>query len=117
MALDRKKFATEMLKEWGLYDKGWRVKYPAATAMMKAGYHKDTLGYTEPFTKTIGIHPDHLKLDTFVDFKDTVLHEIAHALVMETYEMGYLLPPHGSHWKAMAKHVGAYPDAAGLPEA
>jgi hypothetical protein len=112
--MNRKAYVKDMVKSFGLA--GWTVKFDSDKALRADGYHRDTLGYAEPMTKTIGISASHLKSASDVQFIDTVLHEISHALIFETSPKAYMLPAHGKHWKMMAKLVGAYPAAGGLPE-
>jgi len=42
-----------------------------------------------------------------LDIKDTILHEIAHAVMQERYP--YIRPGHGDMWKKIAKEIGCRP--------
>lgn len=65
-------------------------------------HDKNFAGYTIHKAKEIGLSQVFLKMNTPKEVKDTVLHEIAHALCPEGED-------HGPLWKETAKKLGARP--------
>lgn len=87
----------------------------ALKLMKKHGLEKWTLvldnsksyaGYVIHKEKHIGLSRFFLQRDNKFEVQDTVLHEIAHALLPE----GTL---HSKEWKELAKKIGAYPSYSG----
>lgn len=66
---------------------------------------KNQLGVCNPFTRTIGLSNIAIKYLSVEENKDTILHEIAHALQYQ--EMGYT--KHDSHFYGYCRKVGANP--------
>lgn len=88
-------FANEQLNKWKLSEKGWRFQWCRA---------KRFLGFCCPNTRTIQVSIKYVEGGTpFETLKDTVLHEIAHALA--GCHNG-----HNEKWKAMCLIVGAKPE-------
>lgn len=89
-------WATQLMKAHGLIEKGWSFKINSRYSRALG-----TCNYTK---KSIQICKDHVKTDTYDTVLDTLLHEIAHALV----GMGH---GHNKVWQAMALRIGAKPVA------
>lgn len=67
---------------------------------------KKTLGYADLGIKEIGISKWHIEGSSTDSVKDTILHEIAHAIAYEKYgEQG-----HGNLWKKVCLEIGANPE-------
>lgn len=82
--------ALAMMTEYGLIAKGWSFAFDRA---------KSRLGATKFHIKTITLSPYVAAYSTEEQIRQTMLHEIAHAL----------LPPeagHGAQWKALAARIG-----------
>lgn len=60
-------------------------------------------GQCDQIDKVITVSQHHIDEQTLDEVRDTILHEIAHALV------GRFVKPHGKEWKAMAVRLGANP--------
>lgn len=91
-----KTFAKENLKKYNLSCNNWKFKFLKNEGLK-------ILGVCVHSKKTIYISPYHVKENTLEQAKDTILHEIAHAL---TPNCG-----HGKKWKAVAREIGAVPRA------
>ena len=63
-----------------------------------------TLGQTLLAGKTIRISRSHIQLNDWPTVKETVLHEIAHALADEKH--GRYIKAHGPEWRRIAADVG-----------
>lgn len=85
---------TQMLKH-GLYDEGWTFGWDTA---------KRRLGMCCYKRKRISLSVDYVRLNDRAVVLDTILHEIAHALVGWGHK-------HGPVWQAKAVAVGAKPVA------
>src|SRR5271166_5291042 len=83
-------FATELLEEFGLND--WSVVWDRS--------HKNA-GQCQPSVKHISLSAPLMALWTFEQSKDTILHELAHALTL-----GH---GHDRIWKAKCREIGADP--------
>jgi len=85
--------AADLMKQHGLTDKGWTFEL---------SNHKTFLGECDHFNKTISYSKYFLHVSP-EQLKDTMLHEIAHALVH---------PKHGHDevWRAKAIEIGARPE-------
>ncbi len=85
----------ELQKEnWGLT--GWKINF---------SYAKRTLGHCNCRKKLISISDAYMKSNPFEVMKDTLLHEIAHALQFEKTGK----TNHGREWKKIASTVGCSP--------
>ena len=80
----------DLLKQWGLREKGW-------TFAVSRG--KNTLGSCVYRTKTIKISKYLIQLGTDKEVRDTVLHEIAHALAGGK-------AGHGPLWRMKCRQIG-----------
>jgi hypothetical protein len=88
---EAEKLATNLMRQHGLHD--WQFKWDRATKRL------GSCNYTK---KRITLSAHQTKKRQELDVKDTILHEIAHAL----------LPPrtgHGKLWKAKCMEIGAKP--------
>ena len=81
--------------KYGLIDSGWDYHYDNA---------KRRLGLCNYSHKTIYFSLPFVDINTIDRMHNTVLHEIAHALIGPGYGHGYF-------WKAKAKYIGARPQA------
>ena len=90
-----KEMAKELFAKHGLDKQGWRLEFDTA---------KRRNGVCRYATKTIGISLHYMKLNTPELVRDTLLHEIAHALTPR--DAG-----HGRQWKQMCAEIGAMPVA------
>lgn len=90
--------ARSLMDQHGLHN--WRVVIDTGA--------KRRLGRTRLWAREIGLSEYHVTMHTDADIRDTILHEIAHALV------GHQKRPHGKEWRAMARKVGANPRATNI---
>jgi predicted SprT family Zn-dependent metalloprotease len=99
----RLSLAQEMIEsafeEHGLGAKGWTFSWDRARLRFGACW---------PKRKRISLSRVLTELNDTDHVRDTILHEIAHALVFERY--GYLRG-HGPEWQALALQLGATPQA------
>ena len=85
--------AYDLLKEHGLYQKGWSFQWDNAKRRFGVcKYQSQVIGLSKPLTLA----------NDEIQVRDTILHEIAHALT----------PGHGhdSVWKAKCVEIGAKPE-------
>lgn len=92
-------YARELMDEHGLYF--WKLQTDGA---------KHRLGQCNHNTKTLSFSRVLTEHNPPEMFHDTVLHEIAHALV------GVVDDPHGEEWKAMARSIGIENPQAGADD-
>lgn len=84
--------SNQLLKQHGLYEAGWRFTWLKSTRTLGLCMHrKKLIGYSRHWTS----RPDG-------EIRNTILHEIAHALA----GVGH---GHGPVWKRMAREIGAIP--------
>ena len=81
-------------QKWGL--KGWELNF---------SNRKRTLGHCNCTKKVISVSNAYLKTNPFGVMKDTLLHEIAHALQFDKTGR----TDHGKEWKSIACDVGCRP--------
>lgn len=88
--IDARVMAIAGMKKWGLLEKGWAFEFDRATSR---------LGLTNFTQRKITISKYFTGAATAEQFEQTLLHEIAHAM----------LPPHSKHgplWKSTARNIG-----------
>lgn len=96
---DAYQYATMKLREHGLFDKGWRFNW---------NRRKRALGLCDYRKKSVELSEIQFQIITGEKAKDTILHEIAHALAGHNAK-------HGPVWKAWCRQVGANPERAYRP--
>lgn len=89
--------AIELMKKHGLT--GWHFRFDHA---------RRRFGSCQPTEKLITLSRPLTLLNTIDQVRDTILHEIAHALVPGDH--------HGSKWKAMCRKIGAKPERCFTPK-
>lgn len=88
------KLAISLMDRHGLLDKGWYFKYDNAVKRF---------GVCRYRTKCIGLSSKLTLLNDREKVKDTILHEISHAIA--GYKAG-----HGIDWKIVCERIGAKPE-------
>ena len=88
--LEAKNLAIQLMQEHGLIQKGWKFQF---------NERKVSAGLCKFSTKTVFLSIPFIQIRTAEKTKDTILHEIAHALVGR--ENG-----HNHIWQAKAKEIG-----------
>ena len=87
-------FAINKLKETGLFEKGWRFVWDKSIRRYgQCRYNKKEIGISKKLTQ----------INEISESEDTVLHELAHALVGRGHG-------HNAVWKKMCVKVGAKPE-------
>ena len=89
-----KKLAIEQMDKHGLLDLGWSFEYDNA---------KSRFGVCRYRLKVIGLSMPLVSANEEAAVRDTILHEIAHALVGTGHG-------HDSVWKAKCREIGAKPE-------
>ena len=87
-------FAVFKMVEHGLMDKGWKFQFDTAVR---------TFGYCHHGRKTVSLSKPLTELNDEQEVKDTILHEIAHALCPRG-------AGHGDLWKQKCREIGAKPE-------
>jgi len=82
------------------------VKHGFADWTFKLDNASRRLGLCDHKSKTISVSPRHVQQDTDENIRDTILHEIAHALSSDDVV-------HGKEWKTIASRIGATPKRCG----
>ncbi len=85
--------AQQLLTQHGLTEKGWRVQLDRA---------KRRCGQCRYRSRVISLSEFHVKNNSIEEVRDTILHEIAHALVGPGHH-------HNHVWQAMCVRIGAKP--------
>ncbi len=70
---------------------------------------RNRLGQCDFNKKLIEINKDYLEIRPLMEFKNTLRHEVAHAVVFEKYifsENWKIIKPHGKEWQEIAKTLG-----------
>lgn len=97
------KFAREKMREFGLLDAGWAFKWTNAKKSAGTTRYRYDKRTSKKIPIDIRISKYLLSVRGVAKTKETVLHEIAHALA-----------PHNAHhnwkWKQIARKVGAKPE-------
>jgi predicted SprT family Zn-dependent metalloprotease len=65
---------------------------------------RETIGWCREGTRTIAVSRHHIAHHTDEQIRDTILHEIAHALATS------LDDSHGYVWQSIARRIGANPE-------
>lgn len=86
--------AVSLMKKHGIWEQGWRFRWDNA---------KRRYGVCRYRSKTIGLSKNLVSLNTVEKTKDTILHEIAHAIA--GHKAG-----HGWEWKQVCIRIGAKPE-------
>lgn len=120
LTLNEVKSLTESLMDkWGLISKGWEFEFISTSRI---------LGRCSLKQKTIQVSKQHVQRDSDIEIRDTILHEISHALHFLSYvdagrESDFhsqvwngrkwvrRVKFHGPEWKRFAVMVGANPRA------
>ena len=97
---ESEKLATRLMKKWGLTEEGWTFGWD---------YCKTSFGMTRYTKLQITLSKYLTSVSTIEEVKDTILHEIAHALSYE--DNGHT--GHGRNWKKWCLIVGASPNRLG----
>jgi len=92
--LDAQRMAIEALEKHGLARKGWSFAWMTERAWL-------TCGLCCYYEKEIRLAPQHVRREGRKEIRDTILHEIAHALARDG---------HGPRWRAQCVRIGARPD-------
>jgi len=91
----------QIISEWELQKQIWSL----SGWVLDFSNRKRTLGHCNCTKKIISISNAYLKINLFPAMKDTLLHEIAHALQFEKTGK----TNHGKVWKTIALDVGCRP--------
>lgn len=86
--------AVSLMKQHGIWESGWRFKF---------NNHLRSFGVCSYGDKTIQLSKRITELNDIDEVKDTILHEIAHAIA------GFKAH-HGHTWKMVCIHIGAKPE-------
>ncbi len=100
---DAQALALRLMTEHGLTDDGWTFTFDKATSRM---------GVCKFGPKRISLSRHYTEHATVEQVTDTILHEIAHALVGPYDSRGKRIG-HGWQWKVKARALGATPKACG----
>lgn len=95
--IEARELALALMAEWGLY--GWRFGFNRSKRMMGICYHPWRF---PPRTGLIQLSTHYVEHNPVEKIRDTILHEIAHALC-GPHE------GHGPRWKKACIRVGAVP--------
>ncbi len=91
----------ELIREWDIQKEKWNLN----DWELKFSNQKRHLGYCRPRKKIISISRAFMETNSFPVIRDTLLHEIAHALhFLETGKTN-----HNNGWKKFALKVGCEP--------
>ncbi|MFA9478152.1 SprT-like domain-containing protein [Phycisphaerales bacterium AB-hyl4] len=102
---DAERLALTLMNEHGLIEKGWRFRWSRGKRQLglaqirrRPDRHTGQVGVV----RTIRLSQHLVQLNGEAEVRDTILHEIAHALA--GLEHG-----HDAHWQAVCRRVGAKP--------
>lgn len=97
MQKELEQYAVEQLKQWGLWQKGWRFRWNSSKRSAgQCWFNHEQYGNHIALSETLAA------ARSLADSKDTILHEIAHALSPKTVG-------HNWQWRQNARMVGAKP--------
>ena len=88
------RLATSLMREHGLTEKGWRFQLDRAVRRFGCCMH---------YSKRISLSEPLTRLNCQSEVTNTILHEIAHALVGPRHG-------HDAVWKAKCREIGARPE-------
>jgi len=101
-----KELALTLMRKHDLPADGWQFNYNHAKRIIGLCHHTE---------KKIELSKWYALGLSKKEIKDTILHEIAHALCPPSQEKKgngrRVEPPHGEQWKAMCRKIGATPQA------
>jgi len=89
------KLAIKLMDKHGLLDKGWCFEFDNSVRRF---------GVCKYYNKTIGLSKKLVEINDEDKVKDTILHEIAHAIVGRGNG-------HGQKWKDVCVQIGAKPES------
>lgn len=104
---DVRNTAVHLLEKWNLLEKGWSFNFDRSVSRFGVCSHKKkAIGLSKQIvTLNLSHNPEKIQ--------DTILHEIAHALVRIRHgrynEYGRKIKSHGIEWKTMCVEIGADP--------
>lgn len=96
---DAREFLDAALAQHGLEERGWQGRFDEA---------RKRFGVCKMRTKTISLSRHLVTLNSEEEVRDTILHEIAHALAWERHGENC---QHDERWRAICAEVGARPVA------
>lgn len=96
----------KMQYEWGIEDYELTF-FEDKHKKLWFGANSGVLAYCHVLSKTIGMWKPYIRVNDEAYVKETLLHEIAHALADQT---DVSEDDHGELWRDMCKLVGAIPD-------
>lgn len=99
--------AIELMRKHGLLSSGWRFQWSGGKRQLgeaRIQYLRDPRsGNKTPQRKLIKLSRHLVSLNDEAEVRDTILHEIAHAIAG-------LHHGHDEHWKAICRRIGARPE-------
>ena len=102
---DAERLAVSLMQEHGLFEQGWRFRWSTGKRQLGAAHVRHVrdrrTGRTTDL-KTIRLSHHLVMLNDEAEVRDTILHEIAHALA--GVERG-----HDARWRAVCRRIGARP--------
>lgn len=96
--IEAARMARELMNQHKLYD--WRFQFDRS---------KRRIGYCQFIKKYISLSEPYTRINAVEHIKDTILHEIAHALAGAA-------AGHGIEWKLIAQSIGARPETCARAE-
>ncbi|MEX0886831.1 MAG: SprT-like domain-containing protein [Phycisphaeraceae bacterium] len=102
---DAERLALSLMRQHGLIDAGWRFRWSRGKRQLGAAQvrpRRDARTGQVTYVRTIRLSQHLVQLNPDAEVRDTILHEIAHALV--GVEHG-----HDAAWRAVCRQIGARP--------
>lgn len=102
---DAERLAVSLMRQHGLLERGWRFRFSSGRQQLGAAEVREQ---PHPYTgrpmqiKTIRLSRHLVRLNGEAEVRDTILHEIAHALAGPEHG-------HGPKWRAICHRIGARP--------